>query len=214
MITNEKLRAVVSYTTPGGAQLSWANNADLLIRDTSVPITSEGDIGLYRHHWGSDGGLQQRRVYQTYVGSQIIVSGSGGVTGSSFTRSGFSNGFKWESSNKATPITNNPGGFIVNALLSDTTIIYGDGTNVSQSLRLFITVTRPNNDGVLHNSVTIVFRNLRTNVLHSFTFQRDVSYGTGGTYHENTSQFKDLRARIEAIGEYGDRIEIESVTIT
>ena len=50
--------------------------------------------------------------------------------------------------------------------------------------------------------------------VHSFTFQRGVSYGTGGTYHENTSQFKDLRSRIAAIGTYGDRVEIESVTIT
>ena len=35
MITDETLRAVVSYTTPGGTQLSKANNTDLIIRDTS-----------------------------------------------------------------------------------------------------------------------------------------------------------------------------------
>ena len=208
---DESLYVAANFTTAGGLTLSKQSNA-LTIKDTSNG--SIGDIGFYRHHWGSDAALQQRRVYQTYVGSQIIVSPSGGVTGSSFTRSGVSNGFKWECSNKTAPITNSPGGFIVSALLSDTTIVYGDGTNISQSLGLYINITRPNGDGVLHKSVTIVFRNLRTNVLHSFTFQRGVSYGTGGTYHENTSQFNDLRARIEAIGTYGDRVEIESVTIT
>ena len=35
MITDEKLRAVVSYTTPGGTALSWNNNVDLTIKDTS-----------------------------------------------------------------------------------------------------------------------------------------------------------------------------------
>ena len=39
MITDEKLQAVVSYTTPGGTQLSWTNNVDLLIKDTSIPTT-------------------------------------------------------------------------------------------------------------------------------------------------------------------------------
>jgi hypothetical protein len=125
---------------------------------------------------------------------------------------GFSNGFKWEFTGGE--IVSTPGGPAVTALLTDTKIVYGDGTYVSETIGLAIKITRPNNDGVLHKSVTIVLRNLRTNVLHSFTFQRGVSYGTGGTYNENTPQFKDLRARIGEIGTYDDRVEIESVTIT
>ncbi len=210
MPINETIGLVASFTTDKGKVLS-KRMTNVTINDTSNG--SIGDIGFYAHNWGSDAAAQQRRVHQTFVGPKVTyAAGNNPASINSYTRSGFSNGFKWEFTGGDSFLT--PGGPAITSLLSDITIVYGDGTGVSQGLSLAIKVTRPNGDGVLHNSVTIVFRNLRTNVLHSFTFQRGVSYGTGGTYRENTSQFRDLRARIAAIGEYGDRVEIESVTIT
>lgn len=188
-------------------------SASIVINDTSNG--SIGDIGFYRHQWGSDANLMHRRVYQTYVGSQIIFNSSGVLSGSSFTRSGISNGYKWECSNKAKPATETIGGPVINALLSDTTLIYGDGTNVVQSItlnNLVITNQRP--DGVDYKSITIVIRNKTKGVNHTFTFYKGITYMDQGTYGSHTAEFKALRARIEAIGTYRDQVEIESVTIT
>ena len=210
MPINETIGLVASFTTDKGKVLS-KRMTNITINDTSND--SIGDIGFYKHQWSSDLNSMRSRVFQTFVGPQASYNALGRPGVFRFARSGISNGYKWECNNNAWGVKETIGGYAINTLLGDTTLVYGDGTSVVQDLTLYINITRLNGDGVLHNSVTIVFRNLRTNVLHSFTFQRGVTYGTGGTYDTNTPQFNDLRTRIAAIGTHGDRVEIESVVV-
>ena len=96
-------------------------SASIVINDTSNG--SIGDIGFYRYNWGSDAALQQRRVYQTYVGPKA-TNNSGNISIDSYSRSGFSNGFKWDFA-QTQPIINTPGGPAIAAMLTDTTIVWG-----------------------------------------------------------------------------------------
>ncbi len=207
------IQARAKLTNGNGQVVTSDSNSLNVNKVVEVPDAQTGDLGFYRHQWGSDANLQQRRVHQTYVGSQVIFPSSGSPSGSSFSRSGVSNGYKWSCNNRSAPFTNTIGGPVINALLSDTTMVYGDGTNGVQSITLNLTITNQRSDAVDYSAVTIVIRNKTKGVSHAFTFYKGITYMDNGTYGSHTAEFKALRARIKAIGTYGDQVEIESVLI-
>lgn len=210
------LKAQAIHVTPDGRR--YTNTTPTLAVDLTpaAPPMPEvpADFGYYNFNWGSDSGLQQRRVNQTYIGMPVPRVNNGTPEAiQNYNARGHSNGFNWTATNEGQKFTGTPGGPVIWGVLSVSSIQFRDGTSFSASIVMPIKIESTRTDGVDYKSVTLNLLNTVTGVTHTFTFVKGVGFGTGNTYHSETSEYKNLAARIIAIGSHGQQVKIVSVVV-